>query len=106
MATDELLESIHGIRQQNPTWESFEEALREPDDYERSKGRGQCEFEQSVALVKIYQSATQAFLEFKHRFSLFSRRQQRLVGVDKVLMFVRSIDQSKRKDGHWDQTQK
>ena len=96
MATDELLESIHGIRQQNPTWGSFEEALREPDDYERSKGRGQCEFEQSVALVKIYQSATQAFLEFKHHFAQLSEREQLLVGVDKVLMFVRSIDRKER----------
>ena len=27
VATDELQESIHGIRKQNPTWGSFEQAL-------------------------------------------------------------------------------
>ena len=31
VATDELQESIHKIRQQNPTWGSFEEALRETE---------------------------------------------------------------------------
>ena len=28
VATDGLQASIHGIRQQNPTWEAFEEALK------------------------------------------------------------------------------
>ena len=37
VATDELQESIHGIRQQNPTWGSFEEAIREAYDYLRPK---------------------------------------------------------------------
>ena len=37
VATDELQESIHEIRQQNPTWESFEEAIREAYDYLRPK---------------------------------------------------------------------
>ena len=37
VATDELQESIHKIRQQNPTWESFEEAIRDAYDYLRPK---------------------------------------------------------------------
>ena len=37
VATDELQESLHKIRQQNPTWESFEEAIRDAYDYLRPK---------------------------------------------------------------------
>ena len=95
VATDELQERIHKIRQQNPTWGSFEEALREAYDYERSKGRDRREFDEWVALEKTHQSATQAFLEFKHRFARLSEREQRLVGMDKVLMFVRLSDKKK-----------
>ena len=51
-----------------------------------------------VASEKTHQSATQAFLEFKHRFAQLSEREQRLVGEDKVLMFVRSSDWKERMD--------
>ena len=98
VATDELQESIHKIQQQNPTWGSFEEALREAYDYERPKGRDRREFDEWVASEKTHQSATQAFLEFEHRFARLSVREQRLVGEDKVLMFVRSIDRKERMD--------
>ena len=97
VTTDELQESIHGIGQQNPTWGSFEEALREAYEYERPKGRGWGEFEVWLVLAKIHQSVTQAFLEFERRFSQLSEREQRLVGVDQVLMFVRLIDRKERK---------
>ena len=40
VATDELQESIHEIQQQNPTWESFEEAIREAYDFLRPKRTG------------------------------------------------------------------
>ena len=76
VAMDELQESIHGIRQQNPTWGSFEEALRDTYDYKRPKGRGWDEFQQWVASAKIHQSATQAFLEFERRFAQLSEREQ------------------------------
>ena len=49
-----------------------------------------------MASAKIHHSATQAFLEFKRCFAELSEREQGLVGVDKVLMFVRSIDQKER----------
>ena len=98
MATDELQESIHKIRQQNLTWGSFEEAFREAYDYERPKGRDRREFDEWVASETTHQSATQAFLEFEHRFARLSEREQRLVGEDKVLMFVRSIDRKERMD--------
>ena len=51
-----------------------------------------------MASEKTYQSATQAFLEFEHRFARLSDQEQRLVGEDKVLMFVRSIDRKERMD--------
>ena len=54
VAMDELQESIHKIRQQNPTWGSFEEALREAYDYERSKGRDRREFDEWVASEKTH----------------------------------------------------
>ena len=60
------------------------------------KGRGWAEFEQWVASMKIHQSTTQAFLEFERCFAQLSEREQRLVRVDNVLMFVRSIDQKER----------
>ena len=96
VAMDELQESIHEIRQQNPTWGSFEEALREAYDYERPKGRGRGEFEQWVASAKIHQSATQAFLEFECRFGKLSGQEQQLVGVNKLQMFVLLIDRKER----------
>ena len=64
--------------------------------YERSKGRDRPEFDQWVALAKTYQGATQAFVDFEHRFSQLSEREQRLVGVYKVLLFVKSIDRRER----------
>ena len=51
-----------------------------------------------MALAKIHQSEAQAFLEFKHRFSQFLEREQQFVRVDKVLMFVRSIDRKESMD--------
>ena len=98
VASDELQERIHKIQQQNSTWESFEEALREAYDYERWTGRDRREFDEWVASEKTHRSATQAFLEFEHRFARLSERERRLVGGDKVLMFVRSIDRKERMD--------
>ena len=40
---------------------------------------------------KTYQGATQAFVDFECRFFQLSKREQRLVRVDKVLLFVKSI---------------
>ena len=60
------------------------------------KGRGWAEFEQWVASMKIHQSTTQAFLEFERCFAQLSEREQRSVRMDKVLMFLRSIDQKER----------
>ena len=98
VAMDVLQESIHKVRQQNPTWGSFEEALREAYDYESPKGRDRRKFDEWVALEKTYRSTTQAFLEFEHHFAQLSEREQRLVGKNKVLMFVKSIDRKEIMD--------
>ena len=49
VASDELQESIYEIRQQNTTWVSFEKALLEKYDYERSMRQDRREFDQWVA---------------------------------------------------------
>ena len=79
VATDELQERIHKIRQQNSTWGSFEEALREAYDYKRSKGQDRRKFDEWVASEKTHRSATQAFLEFEHRLARLSEWELRLV---------------------------
>ena len=48
VAIDGLQERIHGTQQQNLTWGSFEEVLREAHYYQRPKGRVGEEFEQWV----------------------------------------------------------
>ena len=55
------------------------------------------EFDQWVSSLKTHQSAMHAFVEFECRFAQLSERDQRLVGVEKVLMFVKSIDRKERK---------
>ena len=71
---------------------SYEEALLEAYGYEKPKGRGRRESDQWVASVKTHQSAMQAFQEFEHHFAQLSEREQQLVGLDKVLFFLKSID--------------
>ena len=46
--------------------------------------------------MKTHQSAMDAFLEFECRFAQLTGLDQRLVGVDKVLLFVKSIDRRER----------
>ena len=47
--------------------------------------------------MKTHQSAMHAFVEFECHFAQLSERDQGLVGVAKVLMFVKSIDRKERK---------
>ena len=60
------------------------------------KSRGRHDFDQWVASAKTHRGATKAFPEFGWRFARLPKREQRLVGVDKVLLFVRSIDQAEQ----------
>ena len=73
-----------------------EEYLFEAYRYEKPKRQGRHEFYQWVASMKTHQSAMDAFLEFECRFAQLTGLDQRLVGVDKVLLFVKSIDRRER----------
>ena len=66
--------------------------LLEKYDYEEPKGQGRCELDIWVASTKTHQSARREFLEFEHHFAQLSRLDQRLVGVDNVLIFVKLIN--------------
>ena len=80
---------VKELREAHDSWVSFEEALLEACGYEKPEGRGRCEFDQWVASAKTRQRAMQAFLEFEHHFAQLSGRDQILVGVDKVLFFMK-----------------
>ena len=56
----------------------------------------QCEFGLWVASVKPPRSAMDAFQEFDLRFSQLSDRDQESVGADKVLLFLKSINEKGR----------
>ena len=87
-----IFKAIKELLEAHDTWVTFEKALLEEYGYERSKGRNRRDFDQWVASVKTHQGATQAFLDFERHFSKLLEREQILVGVDKVLMFVKSVD--------------
>ena len=74
-----------------------EEYLLEAYAYEKPKGRGRHEFYQWVSSMKTHHSAMHAFVEFECRFAHLTELDRRLVGVDKVLLLVKSIDQKQRK---------
>ena len=60
------------------------------------KSRGRCDFDRWVASAKTHRGAMKAFKEFERCFTRLPEREQRLVGVDKVQLFVKSIDQMER----------
>ena len=76
-------------------WEAFEEALRWTHR-EPPRSWNQRDFDQWVAYAKTHRGATKAFLEFVWCFARLLEREQRLVGADNVLLFVRSIDCAER----------
>mgnify|MGYP006973844452 FL=1 len=82
---------VKELGEAHSSWEAFEEALwwayREP-----ARSRNRCDFDQWVALAKTHRGATKAFLEFGRCFSWLIEREQRLVGVDKVLLLIRLIN--------------
>ena len=73
-----------------------EEYLFEAYRYEKPKRRDRHEFFQWVASMKTHQSAMDAFLKFECRFAQLTDLDRKLVGVDKVLLFVKSIDRKER----------
>ena len=72
-------------------------------DFARRRGRrdeacenDRREFGLWVASVKAPRSAMEAFREFDHRFSQLSDRDQESVGADKVLLFLKSVNEKGR----------
>ena len=77
------------------SWEAFEEVLwRKYGGPPKSRNRRA--FDQWVASAKTHRGAAKAFQEFGRRFARLPEREQRLVGADKVLLFVRSVDLKER----------
>ena len=60
------------------------------------KSRNRHDFDQWVASAKTHRGAAKAFQEFGRRFARPPEREERLVGADKVLLFVRSFDLAER----------
>ena len=96
VVAEPILKDVKKLLEAHDSWATFEKALLEEYGYERSKGRDRRDFDQWVASAKTHQGTMQAFLDFESHFSQISEREQRFVGVDKVLMFVKSIDRRER----------
>ena len=88
---DRIHAEVKELREAHSSWEAFEEALRQAYG-ELPKSRNRRDFDQWVASTKTYRGATKAFREVERCFARLPEREQRLVGADKVLLFVRSID--------------
>ena len=98
VATDGLQASIHGIRQQNPTWEAFEEALKTTFTIEDSSKATRRGFEDWVKTPDKKFKVLNVFSAFESRFGRLSARDQTILVPDKVIMFLRAMDVRDRKD--------
>jgi hypothetical protein len=72
-------------------------------DFARQRERWDeaCEYDRRefglwVSSLKAPRSATEAFREFDHPFSQLSDRDQQLVGANKVLLFLKSVNKKGR----------
>ena len=98
MATDGLQASINGIRQPNPTWEAFEEALKTMFSIEDSSKATRRGLEDWVETPDKGMEVLDVFSAFESRFGTLSVRDQVIVIPDKVIMFLRVVDVRDRKD--------
>ena len=96
VVAEPIFEEIKEIQKTHDSWVSFKEALRESYGYKGPKGRGLYEFHKWVSSRKTHRSAMHAFVEFEYCFAQLSDRDRRLVGLNKVLLFVKSIDRNER----------
>ena len=98
VATDGLQATIHGLRQQNPTWEAFEEELKRTfaiKDSSKATRRG---FEDWVEMPDKGLKVVDVFSAFESRIGRLSARDQAILVPDKVIMFLRAVDVRDRKD--------
>ena len=95
VATPRIHKEVKELGETHSSWETFEEALWRAYE-EPPRSRNWRDFDQWVASAKTHRGANKAFLEFRRRFVRVLKREQRLVGMDKFLLFVRSIDHAKQ----------
>ena len=98
VATDGLQGSIHGIQQQKPMWEAFEEALKATFAIEDSSKALQRGFKDWVETPDKGLKFIDVFSAFESRFGSLSVRDQAILVPDKVIMFLRAVDIRNRKD--------
>ena len=97
VATPRIYAEVKELAEALYSWEVFGEALWQTyGDPPRSRNRRN--FDHWVASAKTHHGAVKAFQEFGRRFARLPVREQRLVGADKVLLFVRSIDRAERRN--------
>jgi hypothetical protein len=89
---------VKELRNAHGSWESFEGALLEACGYVKLQGRGRREFGRWVASARRHRNVMDAFREFECRFSQLSEWERRLVGADKVLLFLKTIHHEERAD--------
>ena len=95
IAAPRIYAEVRELGEAHSSWEAFERALwRAYGEPPRSWNRRG--FDQWVASAKTHSGVTKAFQDFGRRFTRLPEREQRLVGADKVLLFVRSIDRAER----------
>ena len=82
---------VKALREAHSSWEAFEEALRQAYG-EPPKGWNRRDFDQWISATNTHRGAMKAFKEFKRHFARLPEREQRLLGADKVLLFVRPIE--------------
>ena len=104
VATDGLQASIHGLRQQNPTWEVFEESLKTTFTIEDSSKAMRRGFEDWVETADKGMKVLDVFSAFESRFGRLSVRDQAILVPDKVIMFLRADSEQKRKEVWGDPT--
>ena len=91
VAMDGLLGSIHDKRQQNLTWAAFEEALKTTYAIEYSSKATRRGFEDWVETPYKGQKVLDVFSTFESRFGRVSARDQAILVLDKVIMFLRVV---------------
>ena len=96
VVAEPIYEEMKEHQEAHDSWVSFEEALREAYGYKEQKGRGLYEFDQWISSKKTHQTAMDAFVQFQSYFAQLMERDQRLLGVDKALLFVKSINRRER----------
>ena len=88
VATDGLPGSIHELRQQNPTWEAFEEALKTTFAIEDSSKATRRGFEDLVEIPDKGLKVVNVFSAFESRLGGLSVRDQAILVPEKVIMFL------------------